>query len=65
MSSGPMAQLLAVGGDRGQLLGVGVDGGDVGGLGGDPGAVGSGGQGDDPVAGPVAPSAGGGQLRPR
>ena len=37
----------------------------MGGLGGDPGAARSGGQGDDPVAGPVAPSAGGDQLRPR
>ena len=62
---GSHGELLAVGGDRGQLLGVRVHGGDVGGLGGDPGAVGSGGQGDDPVAGPVAPPAGGGQLRPR
>ncbi len=58
-------ELLAVGGDRGQVLGVGVDGGDVGGLGGDPGAARSGGEGDDPVAGPVAPPAGGNQLRPR
>ena len=60
---GSHAQLLAVGSDGGQLLCVRVHGGDVGGLGGDPGAVGSGGQGDDPVAGPVAPSAGCGQLR--